>query len=323
MSTQKPGRTSLPMVSSDLSVKTAWLYYVEGFTQEQIAEKLEVSRVKVMRTLAACTAEGIVVTTINAPTAGQVAFERALEKRWNLDAAVVIPTPSAQEHLEKSIGHAVAAYLGEQMQDGMTLAIGGGATLHASLGFLVRRPLDNASVVALVGSLPHSQWINPSIVAAKVADVFEVDSYQITAPVTVDDPSLRDLLWAQPALQDVRRRAAAADIALLTVGDMSADATIFRYGIVPTSLIGSLKAKGAVANMLCYFVDSNGRLVDHEVNRRIMAIGLDVVSQVPNVVLAAGGKRKVAAILAALKAVETNVLITDTDTAAALLARDG
>jgi len=186
-----------------------------------------------------------------------------------------------------------------------------------------RRQLKRASVVALVGSLPHSQWINPSIVAAKVADVFEVDSYQITAPVMVDDPALRDLLWAQPTLQDVRQRAAAADIALLTVGDMSADATIFRHGIVPSSLIAPLKAKGAVANMLCYFVDAAGRLVDHEVNGRVMAIGLDVVSQVPNVVLAAGGKRKVAAILAALKAVSTNVLITDSDTATALLAKGG
>ena len=54
------------MISSDLSVKMAWLYYVERFTQEQIAEMLDISRVKVMRTLAACAAEGIVVTTINA-----------------------------------------------------------------------------------------------------------------------------------------------------------------------------------------------------------------------------------------------------------------
>jgi DNA-binding transcriptional regulator LsrR (DeoR family) len=148
-----------------------------------------------------------------------------------------------------------------------------------------------------------------------------VDSYQITAPVTVDDASLRDLLWAQPSLQDVRRRASGADIALLTVGDMSPDATIFRHGIVPPSLIAPLKAKGAVANMLCYFVDADGRLVDHELNSRVMAIDLDVVGSVPNVVLAAGGKRKVAAILAALKAVSTNVLITDSDTATALLAK--
>lgn len=313
----KPG-TDVPMVSSDLNVKTAWLYYVEGLTQEQIAEKLGVSRVKVMRTLAACTAEGVVITTINAETAAQVALERALEKRWDLDAAVVIPTPSDTDHLEKAIGHAVALYLGEQMQDGMTLAIGGGATLHASLAFMARRQLKSASVIGLVGSLPHSQWINPSIVAAKVAEVFGVDSYQITAPVMVHDPALRDLLWEQPELLEVRQRAADADIALITVGEISPDATIFRHAIVPAALIPSLKAKGAVANILSYFVDAAGKLVDHEVNDRVMAIGLDVVSAIPNVVLAAGGRHKIAAIRAALKAVEANVLITDSETAKAL-----
>lgn len=308
----------VPMVSSDLNVKTAWLYYVEGLTQEQIAEKLGVSRVKVMRTLAACTAEGLVITTINAETTAQVALERALEKRWGLDAAVVIPTPSDKDHLEKAIGHAVALYIGEQMQDGMTLAIGGGATLHASLAFMARRQLKSASVIGLVGSLPHSQWINPSIVAAKVAEVLGVDSYQITAPVMLHDPALRDLLWAQPELLDVRRRAADADIALITVGEISPEATIFRHAIVPAALIPSLRAKDAAANILSYFVDSAGKLIEHEINDRVMAIGLDVVSAIPNVVLAAGGRHKIAAIRAALKAVEANVLITDSETAKAL-----
>jgi DNA-binding transcriptional regulator LsrR (DeoR family) len=314
----KPGPRP-PMLSSDLSAKTAWLYYVEGFTQEQIAEKLGVSRVKVMRTLAACIADGTVVTMINAPTAALVALERGLETRWKLDTAIVVPTPADDDNMGKAIGHAIAAYLGEQMQDGMTLAIGGGATLHASLGFLARRQLKSASVVALVGSLPHSRWVNPSNVAAKVAEVFGVDGYQITAPVMVDDPTLRERLWTQPTLREVLERAAAADIALLTVGEVGPHATIFRHEIVSPDLIEPLLRQGAVANMLCYFVDAAGELVDHEVNGRVMAIGLDVVSAIPNVVLAAGGVRKVEAIRAALQAVDTNVLITDSATAEALL----
>ena len=152
-----------------------------------------------------------------------------------------------------------------------------------------------------------------------MAEIFGVDSYQITAPVVVNDPALRDLLWRQPELKDVRDRAAAADIALLTVGEMSPTATVFRYGIVPQDAMRDLECKGAVANMLCYFIDADGGLVDHAVNDRVMAIDLDVVSAVPNVVLAAGGPQKVAPIRAALKAVEANVLITDSETAAALI----
>jgi DNA-binding transcriptional regulator LsrR (DeoR family) len=307
------------LVSSDLKAKTAWLYYVESFTQEQIAKKLGISRVKVMRTLAACTAEGVVVTVVNTQTADQIALERALEKQWGLAAAVVVPTPEVDANLERAIGQAVAQYLGGQMRDGMTLAVGGGATLYASLGYLARRQLKDASVVAMVGSLPHSRWVNPSIVATKIAEVFGADCYQITAPVTVDDPLLRERLWKQPSLQEVADRASAADIALLTVGDVSSEATIFRHGIVPPALIKPLLDKGAVANMLCYFVDAAGKLVDHEINSRIMAIGLEVVSSIPNVVLAAGGMRKVPAIRAALEAVKASVLITDSATARVLV----
>ncbi|WP_027232318.1 sugar-binding domain-containing protein [Phyllobacterium sp. UNC302MFCol5.2] len=310
---------ALPIVSSDIKVKTAWLYYVEGMTQEQIADKLKVSRVKVMRTLAACTAEGLVITTINTATAEQIALERRLEAQWSLASAIVIPTPSSDEHLETALGHAVAQYLGEQMQDGMTLAIGGGATLFASIRFIERRKLSNAAVVALVGSLAHSRWINPSIVAAKVAEAFDIDSYQITAPVIVDDELLREALWHQPTLEEVRQRAARADIALLTVGDISRQSTIFRHGIVPNELVDPLKAQGAVANILCYFIDREGKLVDHMINRMVMAIDLDIVARIPNVVIAAGGSSKVEAIKAALKVVPARVLITDSQTATALI----
>lgn len=308
-----------PLRSSDLKVKTVWLYYVEGMTQEQIAEQLGVSRVKIMRTLAAATSEGIVVTRINAATAEQVELERRLEEKWGLSSAIVVPTPENGGNLEKALGNAVASYLDQEMQDGMTLAIGGGATLYACVQFLEQRKLNDACVVALVGSLPHSRWINPSVVASRVAEVYQVDSYQITAPVILDEQGLRNLLWRQTELRSLKALAAKADIALLTVGEISENATIFRHGIVPSDLISPLQACGAVANILCYFVDENGHLVDHEINQRVMSIELSTVAGVERVVLAAGGPTKVTAMKAALKIVKASVLITDSQTAAALL----
>ncbi|GHC70229.1 sugar-binding transcriptional regulator [Limoniibacter endophyticus] len=307
------------LASSDLNVKMAWLYYVEGFTQEEIARRLNISRVKVMRALAQAAADNIVVTTINTPSSEQVILERKLEEGFGLDSAIVVPAPLETDHLEKSIGHAVALYLDAQMKSGMTLAIGGGATMHASLAFMAQRTLENALVIGLVGSLPHSRWVNPSIVATKVAERLGVESYQITAPVVLDDAALRDRLWKQPMLQVVAQCAAEADIAVLTVGDLSPDSTIFRHGIVDPALIEPLKAQGAVANMLCYFVDAEGKLVDHEINDRVMAIDLETVSKVPQLILAAGGENKVEAIRAALKGMDANVLITDAETAKSLL----
>ncbi len=311
-----------PHASSDLAVKIAWLYHVERMTQEAVAQHLNLSRIKVMRSLASSVAERVIVTTINARSLSQIEMERTLERRWGLTNAVVVPTPADPANLERAIGHAVAAYIEDHVTGSTVLAIGGGATLHASLDFMRARELPEAAVIGLVGGLPHARWINPSIVASRVARRLGAESYQITAPVMVDAPDLCARLWALPSLRDVRERAAAADLAILTVGEMSPDATIFRHGIVAPDLLPSLTEAGAVANVLSYFVDAGGALVDHEVNRRIMAIPPAEVARLPNVVLAAGGPQKVEAILAALKSVKARVLISDSDTAARLLEAD-
>lgn len=307
------------MISSDLHVKIAWLYHVEGMTQEAIAQLLNISRIRVMRSLSGSSENKVVVTTINASASDQIEMERKLEARWQLESAVVVPTPGDARNLERCIGHAVARFVNEAMQDGMTLAIGGGATLHASLDYIERRELKHASVVGLVGGLPSSRWINPSIVASRVAQRLGAESYQITAPVVVDAPDLRDRLWAQPTLQDVRDRARHADLAILTVGEMAATATIFNHAIVSMDLLQPLQEAGAVANILSYFVDRNGALVDHDINRRIMAIPPTEIAALPRVVLAAGGSHKCEAVLAALAAVHAQVLITDLETASRLL----
>jgi DNA-binding transcriptional regulator LsrR (DeoR family) len=71
--------------------------------------------------------------------------------------------------------------------------------------------------------------------------------------------------------------------------------------------------------VLCHFLDANGRVVDHPVSRRVISVGLDDLRRVPRIVIAAGGRRKVAAIGAALKAMAAKVLITDEAAARGLL----
>ncbi|MFJ5369577.1 helix-turn-helix domain-containing protein, partial [Bosea sp. CER48] len=76
---------------ADAKVRAAWLYYVEGLTQEQIAEALGLSRIKVVRMLAAARTEGLVKIRIDARSARQAGLERGLVTRFGLDEAVVVP----------------------------------------------------------------------------------------------------------------------------------------------------------------------------------------------------------------------------------------
>lgn len=303
----------------DLRVRAAWLYYVEDMTQEQIARYMHISRAKVIRLLASARDTGIVRIRIEGRASEQVALERRLVKTFGLSDTIVVPAPADEAEVATVVGHAAGTYLSDQVRDGMSLGVGWGVTLHMSLKALGGQPFQRLSVVSLLGGMTHSRAVNPSAVARRIADAFGADCYQLTAPVVVADESVRAVLWSEPGLRELLERARRVDLALVSVGDVSEEATLFRQGLLPRAALASLQAAGAVGDVLCHFVDADGNVVEHPINRRVIAVDLDDLRRVPKIVVAAGGRRKVAAIRAALKATGAGVLITEEAAARGLL----
>lgn len=304
----------------DAGVRAAWLYYVEGLTQEQIARAMNVSRAKVIRLLAAARESGVVHIRIDGKGGEQLALERQLIRDFALAEAVVAPSPVDPAATAALVGEAAGAYMADRVRDGMAIGVGWGRTLSMSLKALGAQPHEGLAVISLLGGMTHSRAINPSAVARRMADAFGADCYQLTAPVFVTDERTRAALWAEPGLHDLLERARRIELALVSVGDLSEEATLFREGLLPRSELASLRAAGAVGDVLCQFVDPEGRVVDHPVSRRVIAVALDDLRRVPTIVIAAGGERKAAAIRAALKATGAGVLITDEAAARAMLA---
>jgi DNA-binding transcriptional regulator LsrR (DeoR family) len=288
-------------------------------TQEQIARFMNISRAKVIRLLASARDNGIVRIRIEDRASEQIALERQLVAAFGLADAIVVPAPADEADITTVVGHAAGTYLTDQIKDGMSVGVGWGATLHMSLKALGGQPCQRLSVVSLLGGMTHSRAVNPSAVARRIADAFGADCYQLTAPVMVANESVRAALWSEPGLRELLERARRVDLALVSVGDVSEEATLFRQGLLPRSALASLQAAGAVGDVLCHFIDAEGKVVDHPVNRRVVAVDLDDLRRVPRIVVAAGGRRKVAAIRAALKATGAGVLITEEGAARGLL----
>jgi len=316
---------SRPMrdVVAEPKVRAAWLYYVEGLTQEQIAEALGLSRIKVIRMLAAARSEGLVKIRIDARSAKQVGLERGLQHALGLKQAVVVPAARDAASIPALVGYAAGLWLSDTLADNMSLAVGWGQTLNLALRGMQPRPIEAMSVVSLLGGLTHSRSINPSAVARRVADMFSADCFQLTAPVFVSSEEMRAALWREPTLRALLDRARAADVALLSVGSLGPDSTLFREGLLPEADIAALKAAGAVGDLLCHFIDADGKPVDHPVNRRVMAVSPAELSGIGLVAIAGGGADKAPAIRAALRASAARVLITDESAAEALLSGAG
>lgn len=302
-------------------LRIAWMYYVEGLTQNEIAEKLGIGRVTVVRNINEALKQREVKIWIEGEVAECFQLEEQLKQAFGLREAVVVPEPSNPAMVNKSIGVAAGMYITDSLTDDMSIGVGWGATLYESLQTLTPRQLENVQVVSLLGGIVQARRYNPSEFAWQFARIVGADCYLLAAPAVVDSPETKQALIERCGLNDVLRRAQRIDMALLSVGNMAPDSTAFRFGFSSEEERSELIRMGAVGDLLYNYYDASGRAVDHPINQRIMSIPLEQLRGVPVRVIASGGHEKVEAMLGALKLVDCNVLITNEATARELLLR--
>ena len=302
-------------------MRIAWMYYVEGLTQSEIADNLGIGRVTVVRNINEAINQREVRIWITGQMAECLDLEKQLKAEFNLVDAVVVPEPSNPDVTFKSIGAAAGMYVTDKLTDDFCLGVGWGATLYESLQTLSHRELKGVEVVSLLGGIVQAKRFNPAEFAWQFANTVGADCYLLTAPALVDSPKTREALIERCGLKEVIDRTAKMDMALLSVGTMQAQSTSFRLGFLNEEERQSLLKKGAVGDMLFNFYDADGALVKHPINERVMSVPIEMIRKAPKRVMISGGLEKVDALLGGMKLANCNVLITNEATAAQLLAR--
>ncbi|MCA8934483.1 MAG: sugar-binding transcriptional regulator [Rhodospirillaceae bacterium] len=298
--------------------RIAWYYFVGGLTQQEISNRLGLTRARVNRILAACRADGMVRVEIHSPFARAVELEHALVTRFGLTEAVVAPVPDDPETLQQSIGHAAAGYVASLARPGMTLGVGWGQTLGQCVNVLRSPPMPGMTVVSLMGGLTRGSSHNTFELASRYAEAFGAESLHLAAPIYVEGAAVRQTLLSTDPLRQVQERALAADLAVISVGDLSGQSLLCRVDTV-ASVVDELRQAGAVGDVLAHFLDAEGREVDHPLNRRAMAMAPDGLRRIGHTVAISGGAHKVPILRAVLTAGYINALVTDEATAQRLI----
>ncbi|MFO1120698.1 MAG: sugar-binding transcriptional regulator [Hyphomicrobiales bacterium] len=303
-----------------LATRAAWLYFVAGLTQIEIGRKLGVNRIRVNRLLAQAQRRGLVQIRISGRLATCVELEERLKDRFGLAEAIVVPTPPNQALVPHVIATAAGRALASRLKDGMSVGVGWGRTLRLSLRSVPRTAMPNLSVVSLLGGLTKSSAMNPHEIASHLADLLDAQCYLIAAPALTDSETTRHGLMGQPMLREVFEKGEKVDLAFLSVGELTRSNTMLDVGLISDEDVSSLRKAGAVGNICVYWIDDRGRIVDHPLNRRVMATRPEVLKTIPCVILASGGVSKISTIHGALHADMVDVLITDEEAAAGVLA---
>ena len=231
-----------------------------------------------------------------------------------------VPRPVSADNVSAVIGAAAGAYLSDVLADGMTIGLGWGKTLNFSLPHLPNRAFERVSVVSLLGGLTRVSTYNPSEFAWRFADRIAADCYLLAAPAYAPDARTREALMTHPGIREVFAHSQRLDLALISVGDLSPDSTLATFHLLDRGEIASLERAGAIGDILCRFIDAEGKVLDHPINDRVIAADPRDLRSARRIVLASGGWSKARSVLAAIRLLKPEVLITDEHVAEKLVA---
>jgi DNA-binding transcriptional regulator LsrR (DeoR family) len=240
-----------------------------------------------------------------------------LEARFGLAEAIVAP---AAAQPAEAVGAALGGLLSEALADGMVIGAGWGRVLKAALKHVEPQRREDMRVVSLMGGLVEFGAANPVEFAWRLAGLTGARCHLMLAPLIVDSPDTKLRLLENSGLGTVMELAGKLDIAVLSCGDPLHPGGSLAADRLAPELRAELAAGGAVADVMCHFLDAAGARVGHALSGRIMAADLELVARAKHVVLAAGGAARAPAIRAALKRFAGATLVTDEAAARALLA---
>ncbi|MBO1265436.1 sugar-binding transcriptional regulator [Proteiniclasticum sp. SCR006] len=309
-------------------IQVAYYYYKLNLTQQNIAEKLGISRQKVNRLIQRAIQERIVEIKINGYENFDIDLEYRLEKKYNLQKAIVV-----KENIdEKPIGIAASKFINQfikrilEKQQKCDIGISWGNSLSTlTSNYIVEDDMDGeVSVIQLCGGINTSKTaIKPEEVTNVLAMTLGGQSYNLYAPAKMENKELVKLLKREKYYHNILERYNSIDVSVVGIGNLDEDGTLIKYNYLDESTFEELSRMGAVGDVCFRMFDRQGKLVESDYNELIMGIAFDNYMDIPTRIGIAYGREKVKAVTGALCGSVINVLVTDYETARDIMDYDG
>lgn len=306
----------------DDAARAGWLYYVAGNNQEEIARKLGVSRQSAQRLVSLSVSEGLIKVRLDHPIGRCMELADRLRRRYALDFCEVVPSDPGSESTVLGVAQAAAAEIERRLRapEPVVMAIGTGRTLKAAIEQLPPMECPQHKIVSLTGSIAPDGSAAFYNVIFNMADAVKARSFPMPLPVIASSAAEREALHKQPMIRDTLELAASANVTFLGIGDLGPAAPLYLDGFVSDAELKALQKAGAVAEIVGWAFDAEGRMVDGLTNERVASAPLP--SRESSLVIAlAMGAKKLPGIRAALNRRLVNGLLTDEQTAEQLLVR--
>ena len=316
--------TRLDVEQLRLITKAARMHYNQGARQMEIADKLGISQAGVSRLLRMAEEYGIVRSVVVPPEGLYPDLEDSLAECFGLDAVYVVDAGSSETSLPQILGSAAARCLTPEFEKGAVVGFTSWSTTLREMA-RVLEPQQASTieyVVETLGDLGSPMLQHEADVATlQMAKSFDAEAVFLRAPGVMSSASLRNATLADVHVQKAIRQLDKLDIAFVGVGPADFHGPLEEGdNFFTANQLAEVRAAGAVGQLHQRFIDVNGQAVATPLDDLVVGISLEQLRNAKRRITVAGGKSKHQALAAALKGKWLDVLVTDVNSANALLA---
>lgn len=302
-----------------LIAEIAWLYYIKGLTQGEIAKKQSLSRPTVISYLKLAKSRRIVSIKLD-PVHGRTNdIADQIRERFNLKTAYVVADEKGSdvETLEavcEFAAHALPDFLNPNDQ----LGVSWGETLSIMANMVPFVPIPGLVVRQLIGSMANPLVMTAESCTTEIARRFDAKCVNLNAPAVCSNVKLAEALRKEHIISQQLERLRDCNKAVYSVSTCKADTHVVRFKVSTREELKAYEKRGAVCNLAGRFLDLNGNAVKGELDDRLLSVQLADLRRMKGM-LVVSGSHKAAPTLAVLRGGYADCMVLDEKLAETIL----
>ena len=302
-------------------IEVARMYHVVKLSQHEISERLNLSRPKISRILRQAEERGIVRVAGVDPMHDSATLEKELVDAFDLKSACVTNALGLSgNQVRVELGRLAAEYLIKILKPRDILGVAWGSTTLEVAKQMPNYPVDEMKVASLFGCTYENVMDEGIFDMARIfARRLGARLYLLYTPVIVSSAAVRDVYLSENHTKLTMENIKLCNVALNGIGTFWRNSMLYRYGYIKETKWEELAKRGAVGNICSRYYDIDGNPVDEELESRTIGLGFSQMKNKEHSIGVAMGPDKVAAVYGALVGKLINTLVTDEDTAKAVL----
>lgn len=281
--------------------KAAWLYYTHGLRQDEVAQKLEISRASIATYLRRAREMGIVSISMSTELFSDHVLAREVEDATGVAAAWIVSEDRQAIGPDADIPTVAASVFLELINKGDKVGIAWGRTVYSIADAMPMADLQGVTVVQLCGNLGAPYFYRPDQCTTEIARRLNASGLNFYAPLVLSSERLADELRNEPVIREQLGAISGCQLALYSVGGIEADSHLVACGALSAADMHALGEKGAAGVIAGQLIDHDGQWLDCAHNRRCISADLASIRAIAKRMMVVREDSKFDPLVAALK----------------------